>query len=562
MVSTNRKSTYVKILAIVAVVGFAFVACGGDFDFPDDFGNRVQRPGAPGNVTSIVSPCQNWAIVSWTVGANHRDEHEIFKRQAGTQTMEPLQPVHIMPFFNPLDQPRFLDGPGGAPPMAHTILLTGWNADSSLVQTPAPNRDRVSAVVPLFYDNDVRPQANFNIGVRTVGVFDQGLVEYTHSPVVWASGNMTFRPFTPHGGVFTIAASPAVGTAGTAINLNTFATTSFHDDDATLQAIRWEVRAFLPFGGAAFPEIAPPYVVIPSVNGVFMPSFMGQYYVRAVIPHADGPGDTRLASMFINVNLGTPFVQVTSFTGAVAGQQIGVPAVAQAVGTVITPGTTVVPAQASNQAIEWSFRSLVGSGAGAFLPAPPAGWAVPPPPATAFQVRGIIRNALWWAEGVTFDTTIYGHHTPAPAPPEWTDFIVLRNGNIIPVAVTPITNVTNINWQAGGGITVPVPDGTAAGQPGPGTNMPDRAALINLNAHTPHPVGSGGAGAVIHWERQVRFQEGGSAVWVPVPDGTFILEQGIADFTSFGVRAIVVNPVTQQEWGPFVFTITTVAPAP
>jgi len=231
-------------LAVIPML-FVMMACQDVIvEFPDNVGEAVQRPGAPRDVTAEVSPCNNWAIVSWLVGENHTNIHQIHRRQSGMQTMESVTPVSILPFFNPLDRPRIINGP--AQPMVNTVTLS-WNPDSSLSADVTANRDRVSAVIPLFHER-TRVAADFQVGVRTVGAFDQNLATVTHSPTAWANGTRRFRPLIPHGtaGADVVIMHPSlVGTAGTAIDLRERTEVSFaideryinSDDYATLTSV-------------------------------------------------------------------------------------------------------------------------------------------------------------------------------------------------------------------------------------------------------------------------------------------------------------------------------------
>jgi len=60
---------------------------------------------------------------------------------------------------------------------------------------------------------------------------------------------------------------------------------------------------------------------------------------------------------------------------------------------------------------------------------------------------------------------------------------------------------------------------------------------------------------IIQWERTVRSAAGVDLLWVPVPNGTFRVEQqtGGQQFDRLGLRATVIDTVTQEQWGPFTW---------
>ena len=577
----------------VAVV-LALAACQDAGSSTDRVGVHVQRPGNPGGVTLSVSPCQSWAIIAWTVGAN-ADGHEIFKQQSGAiLDFEPVTPVtHLQDFFAPLHRPVLIDGPrdmSNAPLGWIDTATLVWHGATgpSLVATPTVNRNRVSAVIPLTVpSDDIRGGATFRVGVRSTGVFDHDLTDYSHSPIIWASGTPVFR----NNSTFALGdininqiLTDLAGTSGQVVNMVTRAqdlvVVGYHITGAMAQrplrgTPRWDIAAVLPPDGPGLIYGAPTALAapapantrvtaIPSVNGVFTPQFRGFYRVYAVWPYAStgvGEASTIRIAFTLDISLGTQFIPVTDHTtgpGGAPGQHMNMD---------LTPtdvpnqqvNTNLIPTAPGRQII-WTLRvphRLLGTltdpvwvplgspqtqAAGQAVTFP-----VPPIPYNLFSIQGTVINGRWWTPGLTWASRFFETVLPAPAAAGWTNYVFGGQRPIARAVIEgPVITVTNINWQGVGVYPPPVQvDGSGPHLPIVGHLQVAGGTAIDLAPATVYPAGRG-VNPQIQWERQVRRLDATGATdwhWVPVIGTSFVVEShhGLAAANIFHVRARVVN---------------------
>ena len=534
-----------KLLFAIGAIALALTmtAC----DEVSSVGIDVQRPAAPRNVTVAPSGCGNWGIVSWTAGRNSiRYNHEVFIRRAGMVTHEEIDLYDISEFFHPLERPDFALG------TMSSLATLSWNEDSSLSWTANPDIDRVSAIISLTHEYRA---GNYNIGVRSYYVFDQHWADYTHSAVIWAAGGARqFDVFVPHTTV-EFEQRTITGVAGTAINLNAETDRIFYTGNATRQVIRWEVRAEIPYDGPAgglpnpsqpYVGWAPSYVLMSATpNGIFTPPYRGTFLAMAVIPYGEGGGSVR-ETVTIEVS-GTPFVPVAALTGLPT--QFGPTPVAGGT-TIGLAGAAVVPGQATHGTINWSYRVDRGHGFhGSFTPVS-ASLPLPAAPNLAVEFRAIVENGRWWTEG---ETCLEDSSLPDPG---WSDFEQRFVVNIEqPVDLT----ITGINWQ---GVTGFVSLNFGGAPNNFFTSATIRQGVtVNLNPAQVMPLAARNIpGIEIQWEREVRYRSGSgyNNVWVPIPGGTFTMEQDDEIITTMWLRATVIADGRVLDNSPFEFPVTVV----
>ena len=344
-----------KLLAFgAAATVLVFAACRQPID---SVGIDGQRPGRPGNMTVTASADDNWAIVSWTAGANSA-EHEIVKRQ-GTS--------------NAISVSQWETRQGG------TFL---WEDDAP-VFTAGDNTDQFTAVISLFgLDGD------FTVGVRSFP-FDSVSSTVAPSEVTWNTATTPFRAFVPVEEI--VFPGFVARTAGTEIDLNALATV--YPQNATFQNIEWTVRVSLSGTSAG------PWHVFDVQDGKFTPPFASMFQVDgARIPHGTNMGQSDFfvpgqVSGTINVT-GNNFVRVTGI------QFMDGPSQAEP-GDVfdLNDFVNVLPGDANFQDIEWRLEiqgaNWVDTGA-----AIPGGILTIPSnlgPESTLRLRAIIPNGNFWA---------------------------------------------------------------------------------------------------------------------------------------------------------------------
>ena len=338
-----------------ALTLFVLAAC--NQPIQDTVGLEAQRPGNPANVIVTPSADGNWAIVSWTAGANS-SEHEIVKRQDGS---------------NPVSVSAWNQRQGG------TFAWQGGNPAFTTGASP----DQFSAVISLF-----GLAGDFTVGVRS---FPFASVSGVAAPsdVTWDASETTFRVFVP---VESIELPQAITrAAGTAINLNSLATVT--PANATFQDIEWRVEVhntgiwdWQEFEGAS--------------DGVFTPPFASRFRVtEARIRHGASMEEDGYFTLDDTVAIsvdGDSFVRVSSIsinsselpTNAEPGDLIDLNDLA-----------TVSPANASNHAVtwvlgvysEWGWSNANATITGGVLTVPSLGQE------SVVSVRAIVRNGMFWA---------------------------------------------------------------------------------------------------------------------------------------------------------------------
>jgi len=381
-----------------AVALLSLIACGQAID---SVGINAGRAGSPGNVSITVSPDENWAIVSWTAGAN-ASQHEIVKRQDGSNN-------HIV--VNPRAQRH-----GG------TFSWNGYVYEF----TAGTNVDQYSAVISLF-----GIAGDFSVGVRSLP-FDSVSGMLAHSYVTWHESVTAFRAFVP---VENVTFPQAItGTVGTEIDLNALVTIT--PATATFQDIDWTVQVWAP-------SVNTWVTLEDASNGIFTPPFAGAFRVNQASIWQGVGSMSRVASNFTLqsdisiVVTGESFVPATVSFGqdmpfnATAGQQID-----------LNEFVNVTPANATNRTVtsweldlqqlgEWgsTWVTIPADITNGTLTLPSLG------ETATVRVRAIVENGRFWT-GSAWDSNANA-----------TFSIFVTDPNFVPV--TAITIPPNVNFQVG-----------------------------------------------------------------------------------------------------------------